>query len=582
MDSGIAARHFGRPHVDAYLASLSPWDLLYLRDGFRKGVIKITGLATISDLPVEILSIIAQRLGLEDLITCRLVSRSWHSAWTQGAITAAICHYFFPGLLEKYRLEGDSRTPGELLQSSLIRNLQHKHASPLKSSFILWNRRLSSAISQPFQGQDPGADGPDELILFRTRGPPVFYDRGTLAWQPDSACVIVDNLRTFQRQMCCFVDSILSGERMRLQGMSSSLLVFAASNSEMAGLNYNIIKIWHIESREWKRVLLPGPFARCYVEGERVAVTTRQELIIKWSWRGSAVELDQSGILNTVPEGYDAGKSLPGVILHPSEQGVSYIARIYRSKPKSAVSELTLHSHSEKRTFLMSVVRYDDLVPTQRWQEKIHEDSLSHAPHDSLHVGFRLTLLCSKMSANGLYSIGTVLTASHDLEQPRVVEFATTGFNVYKEAFIQRRFEYADQADRSSLRCCRRILDQTTWGCSDHEESLTSWSQDQLLTPRWFTFHGPHPVHDKNELCAGIDPYMRELNKCVPVSEPCRIYGDEDFRVLVTNHGIMVWSFTRDTQLPVGGSLSSPGLALSAERRLMDPIYPVDIKSLAG
>lgn len=66
-----------------------------------------------------------------------------------------------------------------------------------------------------------------------------------------------------------------------------------------------------------------------------MAVTTRQELIIKWSWRGSAVELDQSGILNTVPEGYDAGKLLPGVILHPSEQGVSYIARIYRSKPRS-------------------------------------------------------------------------------------------------------------------------------------------------------------------------------------------------------------------------------------------------------
>lgn len=79
---------------------------------------------------------------------------------------------------------------------------------------------------------------------------------------------------------------------------------------------------------------LPGPFVRCFVEGERAAFVTRQGLVIAWSWEGGAIEVDVSGELNRPPEGYDRGRSLPGVILNPSKADTLYVASLFRSKPK--------------------------------------------------------------------------------------------------------------------------------------------------------------------------------------------------------------------------------------------------------
>lgn len=71
-----------------------------------------------------------------------------------------------------------------------------------------------------------------------------------------------------------------------------------------------------------------------------MAVVTRQDLIIKVSWSGSAIELDQSETLEMVPEGYETGIAPPGVMLHPKKQNVAYTARIYRSKAKSESPEV--------------------------------------------------------------------------------------------------------------------------------------------------------------------------------------------------------------------------------------------------
>ncbi|KAG6134789.1 hypothetical protein E4U38_002161 [Claviceps purpurea] len=534
-----SAHPCARPHVDSLLATLSPWDLLYLRDGFRKGDIKITGLATICDLPAEILSVIALQLGLEDLIRCRLVSRLWHATWTCGAVAAAVSHHLFPGLLEKAAMDQDLRCPEELLRSCIIRHLRHKHAAPLRSRFIAWNGRQSTSASELYR------IWPEKLPSFQPCGPAAFYNEGFFAWQANSANAVMHDLRAGQSHLCNFASFLVSGERPTLQGMSSRLLIFATGNS-------NVLRIWHFQSKDWKRITLAGPFARCYVQGEQVAVLTRQGIIIKWSWNASAIELDQTHPLNMAPEGYDSGSSLPGVILHPSHRDVTYVARIYRSKAEGP------YPHPRERNYLMSVVRYHDAVPTRRWLETIREESLTTNFLNPMHANFHLALLCVKMSAYGLYSIGTVLTPYPELGQFQVIEFATTGFNVYKEAFVQRRFDYAE---RNNLRSCEAILDTTVWNCSTYGECLTTWSNDHLMIPRYFISYETHILTSFDD---------------EPVADFCRVFADEDFLIKVSSDGISVSSFA--TTVGSSSNFTSERLLTNAH---LSVVVPQGIRPLA-
>ncbi|KAG6043986.1 hypothetical protein E4U39_003906 [Claviceps sp. Clav50 group G5] len=260
-----------------------------------------------------------------------------------------------------------------------------------------------------------------------------------------------------------------------------------------------------------------------------------------------------------VPEGYESGLSLPGVILHPSHRDITYVARIYRSKAEGP------YPHPGERNYLMSVVRYHDAVPTRRWLETIREESLTSEFSSLMHAHFHLTLLCIEMSAYGLYSIGTVLAPYPEFGQFQVIEFATTGFNVYKEAFVQRPFDYAE---RNNLRSCQALLDPTVWNCSPFGECITTWSNDHLMIPRYFISYETH-------ILTSFD--------AEPVADFCRVFADEDFLIKMSSDGISVSSFATTVG---SSSFTSERLLTNAHLGVVvpqgirplaeDPIYIVD------
>lgn len=222
----LPARLCRDPRIDSFLASLSPWELLRLREDLRNRNIKITGLADLSDLPSEIVSMIAVKLELDDVLCCRMVSRSWHATWTRGAVTSTICHYFFPGLLEKAEIDQDPRSPAELFQSCIDSYLWHKRGAYPESSFIEWT-------TKPFT--NPSLSQDEELNNQLLRPKPFFkpsYDGGMLAWQVDLVSAIVYDLRTHQHHLCSFAAYAIDSWRLDLQGMSSNLLVFSAMRGE--------------------------------------------------------------------------------------------------------------------------------------------------------------------------------------------------------------------------------------------------------------------------------------------------------------------------------------------------------------
>ncbi|KAK2601879.1 hypothetical protein QQS21_004566 [Conoideocrella luteorostrata] len=581
-------RHVGRRQIDAYLASLSPWDLLYLRNQCRSGRFWISGLADISDLPVEILFTILRQLDLEDITACRFVSRSWHAIWTQEEVMHELCQYFFPGLVEMCRSNGDTRPARALLQAPLAKYLQHHNAEPFRSSFICWDKFWDTgSTSAVFKSTDLSDDHLDRQedpargpqaggFLFAPPGPLVMYDRSRLAWQVNSTNIIIDDLRSCQRHICSTTGFLIAGDRLSPQGMSYKLLVYAA-RGESIGYNYSIVRVWHVDLEQWKHFALPGPFARCYVEGERVVVVTRQNLIIAWSWsQACAVDLKLSSRLASQSEGYGQVQSQPGVIIHPNKSNVTYV--VWMCRLETRAPDLDRYQPSTNCKFLISVVQYDEGESINWWEKCICPESLCDHPHGLLNNFALVTPLCSKMSPYGLYNIGTIVKAINKPEEPCATEFATVGFNIYKESFIQREFKFAKPSALFAGTYHR--LDPIPWGIYAQGGKLTSWSQRHAAIPREVVRDNRAAEKERNGFNADIATAMRIRVRSR--SKRWRVLGDEDFQVFVTSEGILVWSYTKETKLSDGHGLSSPAYDSASGSSFAIPARPVAINPPNG
>lgn len=231
----------------------------------------------------------------------------------------------------------------------------------------------------------------------------------------------------------------------------------------------------------------------------------------------------------------------------------------------------------------MSVVRYEDGKPTKRWQELIREDSLTDSFFNSLHKFFRVVLLCPKMGPNGLYNLGTVLTAidvTYDEARPgeldlaQVIELATTAFSIYTESFIQRRF--VESAGDSTIYCLPMQYEPSLYGLCDREEPLTTWSEEHASIPRWVELDTDSRQLDADKAEDVIVLYLREV-KCRLSQELCLIVGDEDFQIHVTSEGVLVWSFTEGTRLPAMHGPESLRGAKNESSTFSTPVRPIHL-----
>lgn len=210
--------------IDGFLGSLSSWDLLYLRRRMHIHEARIK-LASLEDLPAEIIIYISQFLELEDLLTCANVCRSWHAAWTFGAVTASVCCRYFAGLTEKYGL---AHSDGQRLFSENARLYIDKYLRPRPNAYF--SSRLFVGTNEALGVEDMREDAfhMSECLDFGFESPLMCYDDGVLAWQPEDSYVIVNDLRTLARSRCSFGASLIAGRKLHLQALTRKLIVFSA------------------------------------------------------------------------------------------------------------------------------------------------------------------------------------------------------------------------------------------------------------------------------------------------------------------------------------------------------------------
>lgn len=196
--------------IDDFIADLSPWDILYLRGRISDATIVLSGL---QDLPPELICLILSYLSIRDLQACILVCRAWAAAWTQDSVLSRACRSFFPGLLETH-----PTTPGGQLFSMAIKK-RNKWQGPFsKHNWVRWNQGVSSVFHEPTPPSQPGPAPVDSWY-------PFLYAKEKLAWQPDLDRIIIDDLRTRERQRLLPPGGATQGTRFRLVCISDQLLV---------------------------------------------------------------------------------------------------------------------------------------------------------------------------------------------------------------------------------------------------------------------------------------------------------------------------------------------------------------------
>ncbi|KAH6608279.1 cyclin-like f-box [Trichoderma cornu-damae] len=551
--------------LDALLGSLSSWDLLYMRNRFRDGGLRLDGFAGLSELPPEVFASIVPHLRLQDVLNCYLVCKDWREAWVQGAVATALCRRFFPGLLELYG--GDVPDRHELFLASAKRYLRKHFMSRSKRSFVSWDVGWDTDYFVNPQEAPAGRQlGDLRLVDFGFAPLTVSYSSGKVAWQPDNCHVIVDDLYTRERARFSFGVDFISGRPLQLQAVTDSLVILASSSPQFRDRhltdNGQTITVFHLQYRRSKNVVLPGKFAQCYAQGDMVAFVTKQGHVVVWGWSDSAIELEiDHGEHLHQPNGWEKDLGgVPGVMFHPTDTDIVFAAWLNSPAPP------------DPRIHTIVVVKYEHGLPVRRY-----ETSLSHPEYrrhpDSRHScpAMRLTLSCQRMNAYGGYAVGIVQYVLHeegapwqDSDAKKNAEWLTICFNVLTESFAQNKYESHRRPHPPQV----KHFDLCAW----EDQFIITWF-DEYLVSRHYSYGMQwlvaSPVDEDASGCprtTEVDARTRRQRSNVAdymldIGFGRRIFVDNDFLIITTGQGFMVLSCNDEVDLPGVISRDANGVA---------------------
>ncbi|KAJ4857863.1 hypothetical protein T069G_08760 [Trichoderma breve] len=541
-----------RESLDAFLDSLSPWDLLYIRNRFRDGHIKMEGFAGLRELPPEVFASIVPHLRLQDVLNCFLVSKDWREAWTQGVVSTFLCRRFFPGLLELYG--GDVPDRHELFLASAKRYLRKHFISRSKRSFVSWDVGWSSDYFISSEEAPPSRQlGDLRKVDFGFAPLTICYSNGKMAWQPDNCHLFVDDLYTRERARFSFGVDFVSGRPLQLQAVTDSLVILASSAPSYRDRNLpdngQTITVFHLENRLSKNVVLPGKFAQCYAQGDMVAFVTKQGHVVIWGWSDTAYELEiDHGEHFHQPNGWEKDLGgVPGVMFHPTDTDIVFAGWL-NSPPLP-----------DSRIHTIVVIKFDRGVPVARFETSLSLPGYRRHP-DSRHScpAMRLTLSCHKIDNYGGYAIGIVQFVLLKEDAPweeednkKNPEWLCICFNVLLESFAQNKYESRRRPYPPTV----KHFDLCVW----EDQFIIAWF-DEYLVSRHYSYGMQWLVASPSdedgcprisELDAAslrhrsdIAGYMFEIGFAR------RIFVDNDFLIITTGQGYMLLTCNDEIDLP--------------------------------
>lgn len=349
-----------------------------------------------------------------------------------------------------------------------------------------------------------------------------------------------------------------------------------------------------------KRISLPGKFARCFAQGDSAVFVTKQGQVISWNWGGKAIELETDhDDFHQHPSGWSKELGgVPGVMFHPTNPKVIFVVWTYTPKPPGKMQPSPIYSGLEPvglsisvlfgsnkaaddRIYALVTVKYEDGKPTKRY-----ETSLSHSNYrrdmvrQRICPAVRFTLSCQKMNSHGLYSVGIAQYILHRAGEvwPRSEEdkaaWVSVCFNTVTENFIEYQYKNRGRPHPPNI----RNFDVRAWD----DQLIITWFDEYLIVTQSYPYgiewlEVESAEGEYGDRCVGSEEIALQhraevMDFMAGAGFARRVLADEDFLILTTGQGFLVYSWNSSSCGKIeGGAVRPSNLSKPKSGELLEP-----------
>ncbi|KAF4119563.1 FBOX protein [Geosmithia morbida] len=287
-----------------------------------------------------------------------------------------------------------------------------------------------------------------------------------------------------------------------LVAATDSIVVIASpvpSLSAGAG-RVRILRIYHMEHREWKRITLPAGLSKCYANSEMLIATCHGGQAIIWEWNGVATELamEHEPPTHHPHSAYLLFGGIPGAVFHPSEPGLIFLVWVYGYELAFVPDEHGAKSWSPEDvspacTFVISRYEKDQeghWTPTARFE---HSSKIPYV--QERHVGtpksvsdVEISLDCQKVDSNGSFSLCFIRSRSHyDWPAPHRSLHAVViqCFNVFTMGFFDASY-WKPPGEVEGIESAVSNNESGTW-CDSRPQATRLWNMQIFEVHKTFS-----------------------------------------------------------------------------------------------
>ncbi|KAF9780405.1 hypothetical protein IL306_000059 [Fusarium sp. DS 682] len=508
--------------LDRLLADLSPYDLLYLRKKIAETTITLAGL---EKLPPEMVWEIISNLEFDDYRACLAVSKSWKAKFGQKETMTQALHHFFPGLVPMH--------PDDHPQKLYSLEVQ---------KYLRWRRVYHSQTWTPWDLSVSHFFSRSTAAAHSTDVPwPFLYNKGKLVWQLSTRIIIVDDIRTANRQRFSPLASAMRGGRYQAAAVSNHFLILLDLKQGL-----NTIHVAKMDTREWVELTLPAALDHAYVDCKTMYFVTAVGQILHYTWQGNLQQVDLSNIGH--PSGPNpASYGPPQILPHPKQDNVFYAVW--------ALSHPTLRTH----LFMIKVVKFVDghIISTKAFN--IPNPLRNPQPGCKDKTKIAISFATRKSDGNGSFTLAAYRyqgTEKRKLQlcgccepQRLLGDWNVVTFNLFTEAFSHHVFLSSESDLRwngpramQATRNAKRLVDVHFW--QGDLVLASSITYDQFNPNSRFEFH----TETHLETLRSIDKPQGPVPQWRPVrhADPgqvlrTKVFQDDDFVLVPSLGGIAIY-----------------------------------------
>ncbi|KAI0457159.1 hypothetical protein F5B21DRAFT_464596 [Xylaria acuta] len=294
----------------------------------------------IGELPLEIVTLVALELQLDDFVCCLRVSKLWRQRFLSDSVTSAYARHRWPAMIDG--VVNRSRFLETLLELTCV---LYNYRKSVATEHVLFDSRAHYTLDPVFHNQSDNL--PNVYMRYFTdarsqSGCSAFYTSGKVASHLCGCVIVIDDLRSKTRKIFTPPSGAMHGSALKLQSLGSRLVI---------GTIDRLLIAWdHVNNQAYEKSL-PCRMLRCATQNNRVAIVLYGGEVVIWTLSHAVIQVDTSRLilgLGINPSEAKTWEACLNVFFDPRNSKKLYLASgyLFRVGSKSMI-RVTVHEFLE-------------------------------------------------------------------------------------------------------------------------------------------------------------------------------------------------------------------------------------------